>query len=249
MNNYLYKIANKFVSEYGDDLTNFCFVFPSRRATVFFRKYIGLCNKKPIFSPTLITVSDLFLKLSKIELGDRIELLYILYQKYNSLCPKYDLQSDSFDDFVSWGEMILSDFNDVDKYNVDASALFSNIEDLKRIETDYSFLTEDQISVIKRFWKVLNTDVEKNDNKRLFRNTWMLLRDLYSIYKDELLSRGMAYEGLIFRNIAEQIKSNPEEILEKIKVYKKILFIGQNAISETEKILYDFIRFLWSYAY
>ncbi|MBP5210808.1 MAG: PD-(D/E)XK nuclease family protein, partial [Bacteroidales bacterium] len=242
MKGFLYRIAEKFISEYGDGIKDFCFVFPNRRASLFFRKYLGQNSDKPLFSPLLTTVSDLFATLSDLQTGDSIELLYILYKEYAALCPSCGITPESFDEFVDWGETILSDFNDVDKYMVDADALFSNIEDLKKLDTDYDFLSDSQKKAVTDFWKVVLSQTESFGNKKLFRNTWMLLRQLYANYNAVLKEKGIAYEGMVFRDVAEKIRQDSTSVATRLKPFKGVVFIGLNALSEAEKVLCDYVR-------
>ncbi|MBQ7221863.1 MAG: PD-(D/E)XK nuclease family protein [Bacteroidales bacterium] len=242
MKGFLYSIAEKFISEYGDGIKDFCFVFPNRRASLFFRKYLGQNSPRPIFSPLLTTISDLFSSLSDLDKGDSIELQYILYKEYSALCPSCGMTAESFDEFVDWGETILSDFNDVDRYMVDADALFANVEDLKNLDTDYTFLSDNQRQVVEDFWRVVLSQTESFENKKVFRSTWKLLRQLYANYKRVLRKKGIAYEGMIFRDVAEKIQKESDSVTARLRPFKGIVFIGLNALSPSEKVLCDHVR-------
>ena len=145
---FLYNVAEAFFKQYGNKVSGFTFVFPNRRAGLFFQKYLSQIAKRPVFSPEILTISDLFTRLSGLETADRIEQLFILYDSYKNLSGT----EETFDEFLFWGEMLLNDFDDVDKYLVDARQLFSNIQDLKEIDAGFGFLTEEQIIAIRRFW-------------------------------------------------------------------------------------------------
>lgn len=146
MTPFLYRIAQAFYKKYGNEISRLAFVFPNRRSGIFFQKYLAEVSGKPIFSPKVTTINDLMAELSPYTLIDRISLLVTLYKKYIEL-RKSD---ETFDNFVFWGDMLLGDFDDVDKYMVDARQLFTNIHDLKEIDEFY--LTEEQIEIVKRFW-------------------------------------------------------------------------------------------------
>lgn len=182
-------------------------------------------------------------ELSPYTLIDRISLLVTLYKKYIEL-RKSD---ETFDNFVFWGDMLLGDFDDVDKYMVDARQLFTNIHDLKEIDEFY--LTEEQIEIVKRFWGHLFFPSTESDNKQQFIQLWQILFDLYTGLRDELSSRNKAYEGMIFRDVAERSKRK-----ESINLpYTQVVFIGFNAITEAEKIFMEYLRdigigdFYWDY--
>ena len=118
VNAFLYQIAKHYVSDYDGDLGKVCFVFPSRRSSLYFRKWLGLCSDAPIFSPELLTISELFDKLSPYARADKIELVAILYKHYLELGRSEGLVCDSFDEFVYKADTLLSDFNDIDQYMV-----------------------------------------------------------------------------------------------------------------------------------
>ena len=130
MTPFLYRIAQAFYKKYGNEISRLAFVFPNRRSGIFFQKYLAEVSGKPIFSPKVTTINDLMAELSPYTLIDRISLLVTLYKKYIEL-RKSD---ETFDNFVFWGDMLLGDFDDVDKYMVDTRQLFTNIHDLKEID-------------------------------------------------------------------------------------------------------------------
>ncbi len=231
---FLSQIASSFNSREGQKIKELCFVFPNRRAGIFFQKYLGDIAEKPIFSPSIITIDDLFSKLSKISRIDRVEALYRLYKVYVELSDS----KESFDEFIFWGDVILADFDDVDKYQVDAQKLFANIKDLKEIESDYSFLSKTQMEAVQSFWSNF-LPVLESEKKMKFRSTWEILYPLYLQFKKELEFDGLGYQGMIYRNIADQIeKENNSQILDGIlSEFREVVFIGFNALSSCEKVL------------
>ncbi|HBZ35331.1 MAG TPA: PD-(D/E)XK nuclease family protein, partial [Rikenellaceae bacterium] len=145
---FLNFIATAFYEREKGLISEYCFVFPNRRASLFFQRALASVIREPVFSPVIVTINDLFEQLSSLKQVDRIEALTELWILYNSISTK----KESFDEFIYWGDIILSDFDDVDKYLVDAGKLFANIQDLKEIECDYSFLTQRQLDAIHQFW-------------------------------------------------------------------------------------------------
>ena len=134
MKPFLYNVAHAFYTRQGEAVKDNTFVFPSRRAQLFFLKYLAEMPKNPIFSPTTLTIDDFISQLSGYAPADRIEMLFLLYKHYKNLSTS----NETFDDFLYWADILLSDFDDVDKYLVDASQLFSNIYELKNID-EYSY--------------------------------------------------------------------------------------------------------------
>ena len=181
-------------------ISQLAFVFPNRRSGIFFQKYLAEVVGKPLFSPRVTTINDLLAELSPYTAIDRISLLVMLYKRYIEL-----RQSDeTFDNFVFWGDMLLGDFDDVDKYMVDARQLYTNIHDLKEIDEFY--LTDEQIEIIKRFWGHLFFPSTESDNKQQFIQLWQILYDLYTRLRQDLADRNKAYEGMIFREVAERCR-------------------------------------------
>ena len=226
MKPFLYKIAERFYNEYGTEITQFAFVFPNRRAGLFFQKYLSEIADRPLFSPTILTINDLFVKLSGKQSADRIRMLFTLYDVY----IEKSRSSETFDEFLYWGEMLLNDFDDIDKYLVDARKLFSNVTDLHEIEKDFDFLTPEQIAAIRSFW---SSFYPKGDspNQKEFLALWEILYDLYSELKSRLSADGMGYEGMIFREVVESMK-NGNDVSDFN--YRQIIFVGLNALSAVE---------------
>jgi hypothetical protein len=144
--------------------------------------------------------------------------------------------------------MLLNDFDNVDKYLVNAESLFANLADLKKIDSEFGELSEDQLKIIRQFWVNFNAGGatrEKND----FLGLWSILRELYINYRNSLREKGMAYEGMIFRDIAEKCINGDLPDFD----FENFHFAGFNALNSCEKILMsslkvkDQARFYWDY--
>ena len=245
MTPFLQQIAKAYASNYEGDLRECLFVFPSRRSSLFFQKYLGLGASRPLFAPGITTIGELVSTLSPYRKGDRVELLYILYQKYSQVLDKAGEAHASFDDFVGWGEALLSDFNDVDKYLVDASRLFANISDLHQLDSGYDFLNEAQKEALRHFWGVV-VEGESEGSKKEFRHTWSFLSQIYSLFTAELRERHIAYDGLMIHDLALCIKEGRAEFVAgNLPGVKRIVVVGQNALCEAEKVLLDYIKSDW----
>ncbi|MBO7584729.1 MAG: PD-(D/E)XK nuclease family protein [Bacteroidales bacterium] len=242
VNAFLYQIAKHYVSDYDGDLGKVCFIFPSRRSSLYFRKWLGLCSDAPIFSPELLTISELFDKLSPYARADKIELVSILYKHYLELGRKEGLVCDSFDEFVYKADTLLSDFNDIDQYLVDASDLFSNVRDLESISADYDYLSETQKEAIRNFWQITLDRYSEKPGKARFLQIWNILSPLYDAFRSDLAGRKIAYDGMMTRTVAEMIKDHDGRIDEVLSGYERIVFVGHNALSECEKVLFSYVR-------
>ena len=242
VNAFLYQITKHYVSDYDGDLKDVCFVFPSRRSSLFFRKYLGLCSSGPLFSPELLTISDLFDLLSPYRRADRIELVSILYKHYLELTAANGLVCDSFDEFVYKADTLLSDFNDIDKYLVDAGDLFANVRDLESISAGYDYLSEAQKEAIRNFWKITLDNSSDRPGKMKFLQIWNVLAPLYEVFRTDLAAKGIAYEGMMTRTVAEMIRDHADGIDGALAKYERIVFVGHNALSSCEQILFNYIR-------
>lgn len=232
---FLSQIASAFYSIEGEKIKDYCFVFPNRRAGLFFQKYLGEVATKPLFSPSIITISDLFTRLAGIYTVDRLEALYKLYVLFAELSGS----KESFDEFIYWGDVILADFDDVDKYLIDAEKLFANVKDLKDIESDYSFLSKRQLEAVQTFWSNF-LPVGESEKKIKFRAVWEVLYPLYIRFKESLEASSMGYEGMVYRKIAEVFRKNDEsanQLFNNIGDFRGVVFVGFNALNECEKVL------------
>lgn len=244
MTPFLSQVAQLFYSKYGSKLHEHTFVFPNRRAAMFFRKYLAEITSKPLFSPEVLTIQELFASLSTYRQADRIEMLVALYKHFKRISGS----DESFDDFIFWGEMLLNDFDEVDKYLVDAEQLFVNVHDFRLLDDDLTHLDENQIEAMRRFWDNF-MPVEGNNTKEKFHETWKILLDLYTSLRDELHNKNIAYEGMIFREVAEKALKDDFEFAND----KSFIFVGFNLLSPSETTLFNclkqkgFADFYWDY--
>lgn len=239
-NGFLQQIAQIYIDKEGDRIAECCFVFPNRRSSLFFKKYLGQLLDKPLFSPTLTTINTLFSDISGLKVADKISLLVDLYKEYNI---------SSFDEFVFWGDIILNDFDDIDKYLVDAEKLFTNIKDLHELDGGYEFLSQEQVKAIKSFWGTFN-DFSSGPKEQQFLSLWNNLYKIYTRFRVTLQSKGEAYEGMMYRSVAEAAKASSaspdDDIVKGLQSvagkYRKIVFVGLNALNECEKELLRYLQ-------
>ncbi len=213
----------------------YVFVLPNRRSLKFFQKFLGQewGNRygKPVLSPQIITINEFVENLSDLKLADPLILQYILYKeyikvKYPNIKEDIAQAKESFDDFLGWGNVILKDFNDIDKYIVDPKQLFTNIKELKEIEEKFSYLTPNQLEAVKLFWTNFLKGGKISQKKEFFSSIWGVMYTLYTNYKETLKSKGISYEGQMYRDAAENIALR--------KFDKEIVFIGFNAPNRCE---------------
>lgn len=241
---FLEQLADYHLQKYLTDISEFCFVFPSRRAGVFFRQYLNDKTPKPVFSPEILTINDLFGKMETRPVSDNISLIFKLYDSYREVMDK-DI---TLDDFIPWGEMCLADFDDIDKYLADPDQLFRNLADQKALDDDFSHLDDDQVEAIRTFWS--SFDPEKLSRlQKSFLEIWEKMPELYRHFNQRLDRDNEAYEGKMFRLTAQKIQ---EKTVSEVP-YKHIVFAGLNALNNCEKRLLNYLKikgiatFFWDY--
>jgi hypothetical protein len=244
MESFLKNTALNLFRQYGEEISRFCIIFPNRRAGLFFREFLAKHIPRPLWSPQIITISDFVESYSDITRADRLTLVFELYHVYKH----YRKNTGQFDDFYYWGEMMLNDFDDIDKYMVNPNQLFKNISSLKDIDNDMSFLSSEQIEAIKSFWKSFDLQ-GYSEQKKEFRNIWQVLPDIYKDFKEALMEKGIGYEGMQYHQLAENTKSNsfPE------MPFRNVCFIGFNALNACEETIFNYLKnkgcasFYWDY--
>lgn len=236
MNAFLNEIAEKLLQEYPNPET-VTLVFPNRRAALYFRKYFATHIHKPTFSPQLVTIEEFIKSYSTANVPDKLELIHRLYKTYQVVTHTQE----AFDRFYFWGDMLIRDFEEVDKYMVNAELLFQDLSNQKELDARFDFLSEDQIEFLKSFWG--NFDAKDTDHKQKFLELWRQLPEVYVAFKNQLASEGLAYEGMIHREVADQLTHG--KIKPEVSQYSSntIWFVGFNALTGAEeKILSYFVK-------
>ena len=241
MQSFLQLVAHDQYAKIGNVLSRTVLIFPNKRANLFFNEYLAGESDQPIWSPAAMSISDLFQKLSVQKTGDPIRLVCELYKVF-----KEETESqETLDDFYFWGELLISDFDDVDKNLVDADKLFSNLQDLKSLMNDYEFLDKEQEEAIQQFFR--NFSIERRTElKEKFISLWDKLGTIYHHYRKNLTELGIAYEGMLYRNVIEQLNTD------QLK-YDKYIFVGFNVLNKVEKEFFrklqkaDKAIFYWDY--
>ncbi|MEQ9591858.1 MAG: PD-(D/E)XK nuclease family protein [Cyclobacteriaceae bacterium] len=202
-------------------------VFPNRRASLFFEKYLAEILKKPTWSPKLISIETFFSSLSDLREPDRLSLIYRLYKIYNEVMNGQE----PFDRFYFWGDMLLRDFDEVDKYLVDAPLLFRDLSQLKELDESFDFLSEEQRDFLKNFW--LSFEEKPAGSKEEFLKIWRKLPKVYAAYVKSLKKENLGYEGMIHRDVAT--KAEGKGLLSKGERGSTFVFAGFNALTRAEE--------------
>ncbi|MBE6309803.1 MAG: hypothetical protein E7080_01960 [Bacteroidales bacterium] len=245
---FLHKIAETFLNNIGNELREYCFVFPNRRSGLFFQKYLKESTRCALIMPGITTISEFVSEIAcKNECG-RIELMLDLYAEYIKIAKN---NVESFDEFSYWGEIILNDFNDIDLYMINPDEMFQNIKEYNEIGTD--FLDENQKATIieyfgenfkdnkfdkEQFWKHTRSYSNESGNTQQYFKLWELLRPLYNNFNQRLEKKGVAYTGKLYRDAAEKLKNIGQEDLG----FKQYVFVGFNVLSTSEIKIFEALK-------
>lgn len=243
MKSFLTYVAEDIITKYGTNLSDIVVVFPNKRASLFLNDSLAHLAGHPIWSPTYITISDLFRQYSDLKVGDPIKLVCDLHKSF----VKCTGINEPLDHFYGWGQLLISDFDDIDKNlvdgPVDVDKLFANLRDLHELD-DVSYLTEEQKNSIKKFFSNFSDD-HNTELKKRFLQLWSHLADIYHDFNQRLTQQGIAYEGALYKKVAND---------EKIHfTHKQYLFVGFNMLHKVERKLIDRLKkenkatFYWDY--
>ncbi len=243
MEQFLSACAAYIFERHSSDLHNICLVFPNRRAGVFFNAYLQKQISSPVIGAKITTIDELIAGFSTLQEGEKLQLISQLYDIFR----KHNPGNESFDDFYFWGEALLNDFNEIDRYLINAKDLFTNLADLKGIEDLFDYLAPEQKSAIEQFWGTLYRAGEKPHHQN-FISIWQILYPVYSDFKKLLANNETAYKGMIARQVVESMNDKIPEF-----EFKKYYFIGLNALNSCEKAFFNLLKqqqkavFLWDY--
>ena len=199
----LESLANHLVNTDGMGSGETRIILPNRRAGLFLQRHLARISPDVRWSPRIYGISDFITEISPVAPCDPVEAVFTLHDIYR----KVKEQPDPLDEFYYWGEIMLHDFDELDKYLVDAGMLFRNIADLKEIEEPLAGLGASQISFIRQFWEGFH-EGGATPEKEQFLEMWKILPVLYRDLRSELLKRGEGYSGMQYREIAERIDRN-----------------------------------------
>lgn len=231
---FLKEIASYLLKSANYDLGKTCIVFPNKRARIYFSKYLGELTDTPIWAPRYQTINELMESLSGMVYADKLTLAFELYKLYGEITSS----KEGFDLFYPFCETLLADFDEIDKYMIHADDLFQNLSSLKTMEGRFSYLTEEQITAIRRFWKTFNPE-QVSTGQETFLTIWNILPELYRRFRERIGETGLAYEGMAYRHVAEKIRSSdgyPE------LDYEMYMFVGFNALNYCEEVLFRFLK-------
>ena len=225
MSSFLSSVADHLLSNHSNHLGDCTVVFPNRRAGLFLKKHLSQKVDKPVWSPAAISLEDFLFTFSKTKKADPLTLIFELFEAFKT----HQGQSEGFESFYFWGEMLLKDFEEVDHYLVNPEQLFTYVKDDRQLAEDFYFLDEEQEQIIKKFWQEFLPTSTKTQEQ--FVETWKILMPVYSTFKKRIKKEQIGYTSHVYRELVED--------LERIdyNTNKPLIFAGFNALTPAEEIL------------
>ena len=221
---FLEHVASDLLARFGTNLSRVAVVFPNKRASLFLNDYLAHQAGRPLWSPAYITISDLFRSHSRLQVADPILLVCELHKCFTR-CTGID---ETLDHFYGWGQLLLSDFDDLDKNMGPADRVFANLRDIHELD-DVSYLTDEQRKLIQRFFSNFSDD-HNSELKQRFLRLWSRIGDIYHTFNEQLAAQGLAYEGALYRQVAEDETISFE--------YDTYVFVGFNLLQQVEQTLF-----------
>jgi len=215
LENFLEKTAKYLYQKYQKQFSDICIVLPNKRASLFLKKYLSTTIQKPIWLPKIIGAEEFIENISHLEIIDSTHQIFELYQIY----IKKIKEPEPFEEFIKWGQTLLHDFNEIDRYLVNTDKIFNHINEARILE----------------IWNLGEREITPIENQYL--QFWKEIGNLYQLYKDDLLHKEKAYQGLAFRSVTEKLIENPSQFIEEKIPWKKIIFIGFNALNKAEETI------------
>lgn len=234
---FLQYVARDILAKHPEGLSDVAIVFPNKRASLFLNQELYMVKQQTIWSPAYITISELFRQHCELQVPDQMQLIFKLYNIYCELLGS----DETLDQFYSWGQLMLADFDDLDKNMAQASKLFVNLEAWQQMR-DYSFLTEAQRKSLEAFF---GTVMDQTEMQQKFMDLWRHLADIYTTYRERLREEHLAYEGMLYRDVIEK-----GEVSFRYKTY---IFVGFNLLQKVEQELFARLHemgraeFYWDY--
>ena len=239
MKTFLNYVAEDIIQKYGYGLSRIAVVFPNKRASLFLSDILARTARRPLWSPAYLTISEMFRRHSSLEAGDRIKLICDLHKSFVK-CTGID---ETLDHFYGWGELLLADFDDIDKNMADAGHVFSNLKNMHRLD-DISYLTPEQKAILQKFFSNFSED-QDTILKQRFMQLWSNIGNIYDDYRERLRKQNIAYEGMLYREVASD-----DTVEYKYDTY---LFVGFNVVQPVERKIFDRLqeqdraRFYWDF--
>lgn len=243
MKSFLEYVAEDIIQKYGTNLSRIAIIFPNKRASLFLNEALARQAQRPIWSPAYITISELFRQQSNLSIADPIQSVCLLHQSFCTITGS----TESLDKFYGWGQLLLSDFDDIDKNMADADRVLANLRDIHELD-DISYLTDEQREMLQRFFRNF-TEEHPTQLKEKFLHLWCHMSEIYHNFRQRLASHDLAYEGMLYRQVVDSLTAHESPLT----TYDTYIFVGFNLLQKVEQRLFSILqnkgkaRFYWDF--
>lgn len=228
MKQFLHYVAQDIVKRYGTDLSRVAVVFPGKRASLFMSEYLAQTADKPVWAPQYLTIRDLFGQFARLDTCDPIKAVCELFKSYTAITGR----DETLDRFYDWGQVLINDFDDIDKHMAQADKVFANLANIHELD-DVTYLSDEQKETLKRFFSNFSED-HNSKLRDIFINLWNKLGDIYNDFRERLQAQGLGYEGMVYRDVVEnKLMQAPCE---------KYIFVGFNLLQQVEVELFSYFK-------
>lgn len=236
----------------GCELARLAFVLPNKRAAMFLKKYMRECVADVVMMPRFMTMRTFLAIFADKPEGTDLQQLFILYDAYRKVLAAHGRSASvrEFDSFIFWGDMMLADFDDIDKSFVDAAEIFKNLKDVKEIQADY--LDDEQKAIVRRvwgesrltadiseFWLHLAEDAPADSLSGKFLYLWEIMADIYKEFYRRLDAEGLATAGRQYRSAVDGVRHRQDFDFGPDTRYA---FVGFNDLSCAETLIFGYLR-------
>lgn len=227
MDSFLHHIARQYPVELPETLKDTCFVFPSRRASLYFTNILKQQNKDIAFwAPATFSIEEFVIEHNPgLLVEEPLQLILKLFEVYRQHGGRED-----FDEFYSWGSVLLNDFDEIDRNLVEGRLVYKNLQEVDDLEATFG-PSEEMIQALKGFKKVID-DGQDGLLTRNFIENWARIGNIYEQFRESLLTSGKSYIGLLYSLLAKNISSG-----DQVLKYDKVVFAGFNALSKAEEVI------------
>ncbi len=239
----------KYITDNWKDLGEFCVICPNKRTIDYLKHYLSQILGRTIWSPKFFNLSEFTQQYTELEKTDDLVLLVELFKAFKKKMKESEFFNDyDFDKFISLGEIILKDFNEIDNYLVNVSEIFRNITDYEQINYMDDVLNDDQKIALKEFFGHFESD-DLSAEKKYFLEIWSNIPNIYAEFTNNLKKKNIGYNGFVIRELVERMQNKPLEF----KEYDTYIFVGFYALTKAQKYLLSSIKkagkakFLWDY--
>ena len=236
---FLDYVARDLIAKTGGDLARTTIVFPNKRAALFMNEALSKAAKKTIWAPEYTTISELFRQHSTLTVADPLKLVCDLHSVFCAITQS----KETLDHFFGWGQMLLADFDDIDKNLADADKVFGNLEAWHAFD-ELPPLTEEQRAELQRLFESFTND-QGTHIKNQFMQFWSRFSDIYHAFNKRLSDQRLAYEGALYR----QVIGDSNVTFDR----ERYVFVGFNMLQTVEQQLFMRLRdegkalFYWDY--